>query len=1049
MVLRTIKDKIPLVVRQKYRPVLAKLPGVKGLLTKPFYEPSRASKGLSKTAGEESQTPINLGKLSCDIELDPHFALGHKPSSLKADNENLIIFLGSQLFANHVFGYHAGQSNRLALEGPISGILNYKGKKKKLRQPLGRLTDEIYLESFKPPQIKIYVDLTGYFKSVDQHVVYQSLQEVFSEFKDVKADVVFLTSSDSKSSLAKVKAQRVSNLKVREQKVTIEQAVSLRTSNPFVHATRKYRKVLGVQNQRILVLGWRILLKNATERRRFKAFVEAHPDTQFEIFEPIWDLPINAKTDIQDLPENCKIRGGLGYNALFRAGARFDGVYCLAGASLVEHERGQLITLNLLLQGLPFFGNVEPVEVFVQTTSAKPLTAYIYTASEKFKTNHGGADLNRIETHLTTVFKCLCEWPKTLYEDILPLAYEEVAQPISYEKGRVVITTHRLNHIENMAENILLCQDLDIPVTVVMNNLSEAEGAQLKKAMEFRGVDCDYFRDCKYALGYGITQAVVNSTSDYWLKIDDDDIYTAGHFFETYAALRIYQTRYCGRRIALYNLVEENTLYAHSSGSTLPSLRQNGRHVSGACMAGLSSLLRDYEIPRYSFYNMDVAYSEYLKEHNEARFIGSPFFLYVRRFDNAMHTWRFNFQEWAQQCVSLGTMPAYLRHSNISAASSADNHISDDGIDICFMHRAVPGTIGYGAGTWVPQEAIDAGYKVSEIVVKEPSAASEQLVTQFFERRFTRLYLNKIDVSFLSDILDRAFQRPPKVFHIINMSEIGDLTALIHEKFPSAKIVVEVRTPLLSNNENRRKDMSQALKLAHNIITPSQAVLETWASKLSFSEIVEKVTFVEPSINIPKSVNVDKLFARTEQAASAGEAYSMIYNGSIAKKRKIGGMIESILPALEQGKVSMTLCAQAADFYKLYPALKDAKNINFIGTVPNADMYEVLSQHDGLLAWIPEDSLYEDAWSTKIVEAALLGLDVIGSVTNGHQDMSSRGLFDVFYNNDPDSFSEALLKLQGKTKATRYADRQSAQEAAMNFTWAAKLQTYQSVWAIV
>lgn len=1045
MVLRTIKDKIPLTVKQKYRPALKKIPVVRKFLTKPFYEPSTASMELSEKGAVKKNWPQPLGNINFPAKIDPHYALNSVSSSLSPDHEELIIVLGSAMFSKQVFSYHHPKNNIISKYDQVSAVQYFKkGDEKKLRKVLRVLTDEEYLETFNLPNIKIYVDLTHCYKSVDSLVTYASLQNVFKEFENIKADVTYIASKESKDVLLKIRKRRLSNFKTRTLNISIEQAVCLRTSNPFIRSNREFKKVLGAKSRRVMVLGWRELLTNPVERGKFDQIAKAYPETKFDIYEPIWNLPLNAKTDIHDLPENCSIMGDLGYKSLFSSAGLYDLVFCLSGESFIQHERGKLMSLNLLLQGLPLFGNVQSIRNFVSTTAAKELVSYIYDGVAEFKLYLDKPELENIEKRLSSVLKCICEWPATIYEQILPLDNNEVAKPVVYEKGRVVITTHRLNHIENMVKNISVCQALGFPVTIVMNNLSYQDAQVLRESMEFNKIECDYFLDGKYGLGYGITQAVVQTDADFWLKIDDDDIYTPGHFFETYAALRIFQTRYCGRRIALYNFVEENTLYAHKSGAVFPSLKKNGRHVSGACMSGLTSLLRDFEIPRYTFYNMDVAYSQYLENYGEARFIGSPFFLYVQRYDNNMHTWRFDFKEWALESVDVGRMPFNIRDMDISVEDNAEKKE----IDICFLHRALPGTIGYGAGTWVPQEALNSNYNIAEIIIKEPSQLDEPLVTNFSERQFTRLHIKDIDAEYLSSAFDYYLADAPAVFHIVNMSEIGVLTEILKDKYPTSKVVVEVRTPLLSKNLVRRKDMCDALLLADNIITPSEEVLNTWLADISFYDVANKVTFVEPSINVPASVDDKKLFAKTAAQRSSTEPLRMIYNGSISKKRKIRGMIASILPSLERDDVTLTLCSQESEFNKLYPALAGTKNLIFLGTVTNERMYEILSDHDVLLAWLPQNSLYEEAWSTKIIEGALLGIDVIASVTRGHQDMAVRGLFRYFYHNDSESFADVIGEIRNLSKTSRNQQRKLARIVAQEYTWSAKLDLYKNVWAL-
>jgi len=242
--------------------------------------------------------------------------------------------------------------------------------------------------------------------------------------------------------------------------------------------------------------------------------------------------------------------------------------------------------------------------------------------------------------------------------------------------------------------------------------------------------------------------------------------------------------------------------------------------------------------------------------------------------------------------------------------------------------------------------------------------------------------------------------------------------------------------------------MSFALKSADGIITPSQAVLETWMTDITFQDVEVKVAFVEPSINIPDTTDIRKLFKKTGYKRPLKEPLRLIYNGSIAKKRKIHDMINSILPNLRDGQVTMTLCAEEAEFNKMYPGLARTDNLIFVGTVSNTQMYDILSDHDVLLAWLPQGSLYEEAWSTKIVEAALLGLDIIASGTRGHQDMANRGLLRHFYDNEPESFNTRLKDVRSVSKTLRNKERRLARAAAMNFTWRMKMETYKTVWGL-
>lgn len=1072
MLLKFVKNRIPLKMRQQFRPYFGTIPVVKGLLSKPFYQPSDASVDLARDLGMKAPN-LHIGipspttnaiearkmKLSQPkpdpvqaLNIDPLFFKKNFPTTLKfQQNENYLI-LGSKTFLSYIQNYHerietlakeriGSLAEEIHTEDCAQGVYYFNGKKDKLK-----FTFEQFAEN--SISLKVIVDFTNYYKSVDILGNFRVLAEMLNLYPDISADITLITSLERKEDAELAQSVYFENAQVQTHYISVEQALCLRTSNPFMTANRHYRGLLGKMPlpTTLLVLGWKGLLTNPQAQKELADLARAYPDTDFKIFEPIWDLPLNAKTDIADLPSNCYIEGSLGFKQLIKAGGCYNAVYCVNGIKLPRYERGQAILFGLLLQGLPIFGDVKSFLEQVNESAGKYLTGYIHEGTSELGYYLQKLSLSAIEEQLSQIYSCITEWPQTIFETLLPLPHKEVSVPINWKQGRVVITTHRLTYLDNIVQNIRVCNKLGLPITVVMNNLSQEDADHIKLFLTNQNVKCDYFQDDKYSLGYGITQAVIQSGSDYWMKIDDDDIYTAGHFLEIYTALRLFQIRYAGRRIAFYNDVLQNNLYAHENGQVMPSIN-NGRFVSGACMSGLTSLLKDYEISRYSFYNMDVTYSRYLQDNNEPIFIGTSFFLYVQRYGNSAHTWQLDLDSWIKECKLLGSMRTDVRDDFFKHQANAHSIIFDKKPpDVCFIHRAIPGTIGYGAGTWVPHEAMRLGLKITEVVLKETSPSVEPIVTQFPDRDLVRFDLTNIDVPSLKRVFNQYIKAFPKVFHILNMEHIGIVAQFIKKRFPKAKIVIEARTPLLSKNEHRRIDMSIALKLADSIVAASQKVLETWLTELDYAEISEKVSYVEPSIHIPDAVDLTTLKTSNKNTCYQTDNLRLIYNGSIANKRKIPDLIDSIKPALESDTVTLSLCITKKKFDRKYPKYASTKNLKFIGLVSNTQMFDTLSQHDILLAWLPMESLYEEAWSTKIVEAAAIGLSVIGSNTKGHHDMMARGLFKNIYDNTPESFMDALVDLCNQTPQDLRDRKEQIFAAARKCTWRSKIGIYADAW---
>jgi hypothetical protein len=267
------------------------------------------------------------------------------------------------------------------------------------------------------------------------------------------------------------------------------------------------------------------------------------------------------------------------------------------------------------------------------------------------------------------------------------------------------------------------------------------------------------------------------------------------------------------------------------------------------------------------------------------------------------------------------------------------------------------------------------------------------------------------------------------------MPEIGHVARIIREMAPASELVIEIRTPLLMDNEEKRADMTEAFRHASRVHIASQPVFETWLSSDSTTSEFDNKTFEIPvcvagELFDPNADLSEATHSRLPRFNSE-QSQKLLYNGSINGRRKLGEFLEIALPLIESGKMELTLCCNRQKFDKTYPKFKGTKGLHFVGLVDARHMAQMITIHNAVLRWIPPKTTYDSAWSTKAIEAALMEKPVLASQTLGHRLMEERGFDFIWFGSNQRSLKSALSKLQ-KTDQKRLIE---VAGCAKQFTW--------------
>lgn len=1025
---RYIKSILPVKLKEKLRPYF---------LSKKYFKPLITYSPIDNAIAENCKRREKF-----HYQLQKNYYLPPAKNTIFERSDFVIVF-GSQLFLE-MFSQYSGNLMKPREIIKAFQVLNKKlslqqideGGFEKTISAHEHLKDEyakggtIYLGGFYALQ-----SIRSFFLNLEKYIISGILDSdkikvclVFDETSFLKSDelsfgiddVLAILDNNNQleisihqiASTKKTKKSKYgSNVKATTHKLKELDFFNNRFSNPSFAAKKSYKSLLGKSKKKVAILDWLKLIQKPGYQSILTSLAKKNPETSFIVVDAIWEMPINSSTTNFANFNNIQFLDSLSPQLLCQFPIVFDEVFIFDIEAFLSHSLGRFVFNSLVAQGIKISIGKACKEIPSECNSQ--MQEFI-TSSRRIVdfSEEEVESLETIEKRLGSAYKYIAEAPKSIWENLFSID-SKFAKPVVWQEGLCIITLHRIRHLDNLSSTIQKATELGMVVNLVAHDLSANEQKHLEQYTLKRFPKLKIKYENKFALGRGISDAIINSDSSFWTKVDDDDTYHSYYWYEVYASLRVSLEAYIGKRARIYNFVKSEKLYAQKRMGQFGVTLSNKGHVSGATLSGATELVKRLPFPAFARYNMDVSIGSKYYEAGISRYIGSPFFLRVNRFDNKMHTWYVDQDELVENSVEI-KKDACLE--SISYETHEKNAENVQLRKFAYIHRVLPGTIGYGFGTWMPEKITENGNQIDEFLVYNQDLTIEKVAT-FKAERIT-YSLNMITFNEEKFINFCRAHLAGKYYQIslINMPNLGKKVSIIKRFCIETKIAIDIRTPYLGNALSRKDDMFQALMFADKIFAPSLEVVETWMpSGRITDEIQNKISEIPVCINMHKGYKLCKI-KQDNKKTNLNSCLKLFYNGSVNEKRQINRIVDIAQSSLLQKKCTITFCCTKEEFRNHNPSIDNLIGLNFIGVISGDDMPFVMSKYDCLLSWIPPYSVYEAAWSTKAIEAAALGIPIVGTKTLGHNSMIDSGFNLELFDETSQSFDNMINKIKTVNK---------------------------------
>lgn len=340
--------------------------------------------------------------------------------------------------------------------------------------------------------------------------------------------------------------------------------------------------------------------------------------------------------------------------------------------------------------------------------------------------------------------------------------------------------------------------------------------------------------------------------------------------------------------------------------------------------------------------------------------------------------------------------------------------------DIVFIHRSPKFFPGYGAGTYVPE------------LVKNKTVLNIYYKCNDLEKNYNSIEINSF--YFLCYFLHKNFKKK-KVFHIFSRKNMFKLASFIKSLNKLNLIIIELRSPLIAYNQNlRKKDLNDTMRVADKIIAPSINILKTWGLETFFYK-----KYVEVPVCIKKIPNIDNTFSQQIKEIK------IIYFGSTDKKRGLENLFTIINDALKvTSNFSFTVTSNSKKLKERY------EYIHFIKPVQSNKYYELLKNFNLGISYIKEENngkySYGSAFPTKILDYSACRVIPLVNDHPSHSYAKELGFQIIKLEaNNKEDFIKQISKLR---KENLNKIKLSNLNKSKNFFWENYQNTYNRIWNI-
>lgn len=252
----------------------------------------------------------------------------------------------------------------------------------------------------------------------------------------------------------------------------------------------------------------------------------------------------------------------------------------------------------------------------------------------------------------------------------------------------------------------------------------------------------------------------------------------------------------------------------------------------------------------------------------------------------------------------------------------------------------------------------------------------------------------------------------PDILYIFNASHWGEAGEYLKGICPRAKIILDIKSPLLVDNsaqtgviQNRSKS---ALSVVDRVITHAVASPKTWFGH----ELCDPV-LLPPGIDL--SLFPNEREPAKQRRGDRDRPLHLVYAATLNGRRQNMKLLEGFQNFLSQNKESAVLHIfgegpQRNDLERQSEEKGFSEWVQFHGQVSQAELFSAMSRMDAAIGWVPKED-FDHSPSLKVLEYMAAQLPVLVTATSAHLEMEKEGFTLNFCEDTPESLAEGISRL--------------------------------------
>ena len=309
-------------------------------------------------------------------------------------------------------------------------------------------------------------------------------------------------------------------------------------------------------------------------------------------------------------------------------------------------------------------------------------------------------------------------------------------------------------------------------------------------------------------------------------------------------------------------------------------------------------------------------------------------------------------------------------------------------------------------GTYLSIEAYSHLYECA--IIAKPKTHDNEIIVHTPSVEYELIEFDPADQEYIKLIKVFVHSYSPDFLCIGSSPRWDHIATMMRESFPGLVIVLEVKSPSLINNPLKMQERQLAWQHACNslsgIIAPSVEMIKSYIPNITCP------FFIHRSIIDYKGIE------KKTYGNNLSQCRRFIFTGSLGPSRKIDKLLHCIaaIPRTQLDHISIDVYGDGPvleDLILLGKELKLEGVVNFMGAIPQNELFKLYKNYDVGIAWVPIE-LFDGAPSLKLIEYCAAGLVPVATSTVGHKLLSDYG-FHVWYfdPSDINSFVELMLKM--------------------------------------